>query len=117
MVVRYVVVFVCIGALALIGPASRPAEKGGVTDTARACETQTGFHRRAAENAEGAGGERKGPAGTRLRESCGGSPPCTYIVVDGLPRMLYVTPQVRGFHPYPECEIVGMPFAGVKMCR
>lgn len=24
---------------------------------------------------------------------------------------------VRGFHPYPECEIVGMPFAGVKMCE
>jgi len=44
-------------------------------------------------------------------------PPGGCIIVDGVVRFPCWSPDVRGFHPYPECEIVGMPFAGVKMCE
>jgi hypothetical protein len=43
--------------------------------------------------------------------------PELYVDVTDPPRFPCWVPDVRGFHPYPECEIVGMPFAGVKMCE
>jgi hypothetical protein len=119
---RYGALFGCIGVVALIGPAARPAEKGGVTDTALACEAQTArtvpdLARGVPEKASCVAGVRGKATGHEVAVLSVCPEACTYIVVDGLPRMLHVVPQARRFHPYPECEIVGMPFAGVKMCE
>ena len=43
--------------------------------------------------------------------------PELYVDVSAVPQWPCEAPDLRGFHPYPECEIVGMPFAGVKMCE
>jgi hypothetical protein len=99
---RWALLVVCIGAVAMIGGAPIRAERGRI------------------------GLEVSGLAG----QAAADSDPCAsqetrtlrlpsegWIVVDAAPRMPCCLPDVRGFHPYPECEIVGMPFAGVKMCE
>jgi len=111
---RWVLLLVCIGAVAIIGGTPTRAEKGcldaEVLRSSPPVSPSPSMERGSREPRVG-----RDSGATQTTEVTLPSEGC--IIVDAAPRMPCCVPDVRGFHPYPECEIVGMPFAGVKMCE
>jgi len=99
---RWVLLLACMGAVAVIGGTPTRAERGRAGPAVAGCTAQAVADSQPSPSPE-------------IRVL--GMPSEGCIIVDAAPRMPCCVPDVRGFRPYPECEIVGMPFAGVKMCE
>ncbi len=114
----------CLGALALVGgPAPAEREQAAFDFTERSLESAG-----STVCADGApvlllAPEAEGWAATAKPLPV---PPRIRVLPKGLEHSLvvpvpptepYPRTGVGAFHPYPECEVVGMPFAGVKMCQ
>ena len=122
---RYGVLLGCVGVVALIGMAAScqlaplRGEKAGTAKARLVRGGQVGKNLAGLRSEQPKGGRSAVDAGVsrHLELRTLRVTPELYVDVSAVPQWPCEAPDLRGFHPYPECEIVGMPFAGVKMCE
>jgi len=122
---RYGVLLGCVGVVALIGMAANcqlaplRGEKAGIAKArlVRSGQVREDLARPRSEQPKGGRSAVGAGVSRHLELKTLRVTPELYVDMTDPPRFPCWVPDVRGFHPYPECEIVGMPFAGVKMCE